>query len=64
VAYRLLVYFPGDRVPRATFDTQRAPEVLTIIPEILASHDGCEHVVVMLDGARLFAVDCHGNRLP
>lgn len=62
--YNLLVYNPGERTERAVICVARAADVLTRLPELLAEHDGCEHVVVTLDGIRLFAVDCAGNRLP
>jgi hypothetical protein len=62
--YQLLVYYPNDPIPRATVKAARAPDALTLIPRLLSEHDGCEHVVVMLGGIRLFAVDCAGNRLP
>lgn len=62
--YRLLVYHPGEPTPRATFSLARAADVLTRIPEVLAEHRTCEHVVVTFDEIRLFAIDCAGNRLP
>lgn len=62
--YQLLVYFPGSDVVRATIDVEKAADVLTLIPKILAEHEGCEHIVVMFRDIRLFAVDCTGNRLP
>lgn len=62
--YQLVVFHPGERTPRVTVSVARAADVLERIPELLAAHDGCEHIVVMSDTTRLFAVDCHGNRLP
>ncbi|THD59294.1 hypothetical protein [Phenylobacterium sp.] len=62
--YTLLVYHPGEKAARATIKVPKAADVLTTIPEVLAEHHTCEHVVVMLDDIRLFAVDCVGNRLP
>jgi len=62
--YQLLVFYSGESRPHATIEVAKAPEVLELIPKILAEHQGCEHVVVMLERARLFAVDCKGNRLP
>ena len=62
--YELQVYFPGDASARATFLSDRAADVLLRIPELLADHDGCEHIVIRLGDVRLFSVDCKGNRLP
>ena len=62
--YKLLVYYPEREGVQATIEVRRAADVVDAIPGLLAAHDGCEHIVVMLDNVRLFAVDCHGNRLP
>lgn len=62
--YKLMVYHPGDQVARAAIKVERAADVLAMIPQVLAEHHGCEHIVVFFDHARLFAVDCHGNRTP
>jgi hypothetical protein len=62
--YELIVFCPGERTPHETIRVNKASEVLQLIPELLAQHDACEHIVVMMDHARLFAVDCKGNRLP
>lgn len=62
--YQLLVYYPGTKGVAATVDARSAVDVLELIPKILADHEGCEHVVVMFNSVRLFAVDCAGNRLP
>jgi hypothetical protein len=62
--YRLLVFHSGETTPRHLIPVARAADVLTRIPEVLAEHPGCEHVVLMYDEIRLFAVDCAGNRLP
>jgi hypothetical protein len=62
--YQLQVYFPGDPVPQAAYHTQSASAVIDLVQKALADHAGCERVVVTLSGARLFAVDCAGNRLP
>lgn len=62
--YLLLVYFPEDDVARATIPALNAAEVLSLIPQLLAEHAGCEHIVVKGAGVRLFSVDCEGNRLP
>ena len=61
--YELHVYYPGDTIMRKTVRAARAAEALDLIPQLLAEHDGCEHIVVMTRGVRLFSVDCHGNRL-
>ncbi len=62
--YRLLVYYGDDSVPRERHGASAAAEVVKLIPMLLAAHDGCERIVVMLGDARLFSVDCHGNRQP
>ena len=62
--YELGVYYPGDIIARKMVEAKRAEEALGLIPKLLAEHDGCERVVVMLSGLRLFSVDCAGNRLP
>jgi len=61
--YTLQVFYPGDSTVRQTVRVDRAADVLTIIPELLEQHDGCERIVVLLDAVRLFAVDCQGNRI-
>jgi hypothetical protein len=61
--YSLLVYFPEDVVAHATIPLTRASDVLARIPELLAEHAGCEHVVVYFNDIRLFAVDCSGNTI-
>jgi len=40
-----------------------AVEVLTIIPELLSEHHGCEQVSVWFESTRLFTVDCTGSRI-
>ncbi len=62
--YQLLVYYPDTKGVAATIDARRAVDALELIPKILSDHEGCEHVVVMFNSVRLFAVDCAGNRLP
>ena len=62
--YELGVYYPGDTIARSMVEAKRADEALGLIPKLLAEHAGCERVVVMLSGLRLFSVDCAGNRLP
>ena len=62
--YRLLVYYPQNKGVQETVNLSRAADVLNAISGLLASHEGCETIVVLLDNVRLFAVDCHGNRLP
>ena len=64
LVYQLEVFYPGQSTPHATIRLISAPEVLVRISTLLAEHHGCEHIVVMSDRARLFAVDCKGNRLP
>ena len=62
--YRLLVFHPGETSPRHVIPVARAADVVTLIPDVLAEHSTCEHVVLMFNETRLFAVDCAGNRLP
>ncbi len=62
--YELHVFYPGDAIARKTVQAGRSADALGLIPQLLAEHEGCEHVVVMVGGVRLFAVDCAGNRLP
>ena len=62
--YELHVYYPGEPRPRLTERVRRAAEALDSISRLLAAHRGCERIVVMLSGLRLFSVDCAGNRLP
>ena len=61
--YRLDVLFTDNSSPRQTRFVHRAGDVLTMIPELLAAHDGCERIVVWAEDSRLFAVDCKGNRV-
>jgi hypothetical protein len=61
--YRIEVFYPGERHARETRVIAHANEVLTLIHDLLAAHEGCERVTVWLDAQRLFAVDCKGNRL-
>lgn len=60
--YTLQVFHLDEAVPRATFSVERAPDVLTRIPQVIGDHPGCDHVVVLVGPTRLFSVDCHGNR--
>jgi len=62
--YELVVYYPGEDIARRRVKAGRSAEAFALIPQLLAEHDGCEHIVVLLGGVRLFAVDCAGNRLP
>lgn len=62
--YQLQVLYPADPVPVERVYLTQASEVLSTIPELLARHERCETVVVLLGSTRLFAVDCKGNRLP
>lgn len=62
--YELQVYYAGDTTIRKSVRASRAAEALELIPLLLAEHDGCEHIVVLVSGVRLFSVDCAGNRLP
>lgn len=62
--YELQVYHPGDPIARVTVKAARAADAIALIPQLLAEHAECEHVVVMVGDVRLFAVDCAGNRRP
>lgn len=55
--YVLRVFYPGSPTPDETVSVTDAAHVLTRIPELLEKHPGCEKVVVMAEGLRLFAVD-------
>lgn len=61
--YSLRVMKPGSIAPLETVELDRAADVLTCIPELLARHAGCERIEVLASTTRLFAVDCHGQRL-
>ncbi|HEY8618062.1 hypothetical protein [Phenylobacterium sp.] len=61
--YRLRVIHPGAAFPTETVSLERAADVLTAIPELLARHADCDRVEVMANDSKLFAVDCKGNRL-
>ena len=61
--YQLTVYYPDDDFGRQTIDVLKAADVLLRIPTLLAEHTGCAKLIVTLNGARLFSVDCAGNRL-
>lgn len=61
--YELLVFYGDDPQERERHSVARASEVLLMIPKLLEAHHGCEHIVVMMGEARLFAVDCKGNRI-
>ena len=41
-----------------------AQEVLIRIPALLSQYADCEKLVVRMGRARLFSVDCIGDRLP
>jgi hypothetical protein len=60
--YTLEVFYDGkaDHAERL----QSAADVLSRIPVLLEAHAGCEKIVVLINGVRLFAVDCKGNTLP
>lgn len=59
----LQVFHASERNPTETLMKARASDVLAAIPELLAHHNSCDKVVVYAAGARLFSVDCKGNRL-
>jgi hypothetical protein len=62
--YSLEVFYAGDKTPRHVERLLNAADVLKRVHALLAQHEGCETVVVYSEHARLFAVDCRGNRLP
>lgn len=62
--YQLLVYYPDSEEPHAVIPLERGADAMALITRILAEHQGCEHVVVMLGSTRLFSVDCAGHRQP
>lgn len=61
--YRIDVVYPGLGEAKETCYVARASETLTTISDLLSEHHGCERLVVWLNGTRLFAVDCRGNRI-
>jgi hypothetical protein len=62
--YQLLVFYPGETLPKESVMPTSAAETLEMITSLLAKHHACEMIVAMGGGVRLFAVDCAGNRLP
>lgn len=61
--YYVRVFYSGARVSHEEHKIERGSDVLSRIPEILASHPASEHLAVYIDTNFLFAVDCNGNRL-
>ena len=61
--YHLRVIHQGSPIPTEVIDLDRASDVLTTIPQLLARHADCERVEVLAGPTRLFAVDCRGQRL-
>ena len=62
--YTLQVFYPGSDAPNESHRVSSSAEVLARIPELLQAHGGCDRIVVMGGNARLFSVDCKGNRVP
>jgi len=62
--YELVVFHPDSREASERQQVKQSSEVLAAIPALLSRHPECERVDVMCAGARLFSVDCAGNRLP
>jgi hypothetical protein len=62
--YRLLIYYPDTKRAHVTLTMPRSADVLSRIPELFAEHEGCEHVVLMCNETRIFAVDSEGTRVP
>lgn len=61
--YVLEVFYPAAASAEEIMRVSRATEVLEQIQGLLAKHPQCERIAVSMNGARLFAVDCAGNRL-
>ncbi len=59
--YTLQVFYDGAL--RHTERLTGGANVLARIPELLRAHEGCEKIVIAMEGVRLFAVDCEGRRL-
>lgn len=62
--YQLQVFYPFDPAARRTVSVRSAAEVMELVSDLLAEHPGCERIVVLVQGVRLFSVDCHGHRGP
>lgn len=60
--YFLEVHGREPAPPVAMRTADLAEEALQLIPALLAEHPGCDHVVVLFNTTRLFAVDREGNR--
>ncbi len=61
--YTLEVFYDGSAPPHPVERIDTSAQVLSRIPRLLGQHRACEKIVVRLGAARLFAVDCKGNRL-
>jgi uncharacterized protein (DUF2336 family) len=61
--YRLEVFIAGSQAPPHVRFVSSASEVLSLIPALLKEHGTCERIEVWMDNARLFSVDCQGNRI-
>jgi hypothetical protein len=59
--YSLEVYFPDERRPHHIERRESAADLVFRIQALLEEHSGCQKIVVMNEGTRLFSVDCHGN---
>ncbi|HEX2561982.1 hypothetical protein [Phenylobacterium sp.] len=57
------VFYAGDPTPVQTVQVKRASDTLARIPALLGEHGDCERIVVFIGPTRLFAVDCHGNKI-
>lgn len=61
--YSVQVFYAGDPSPRERHSPGSGPDVLAVIPRLLAQHGECERIEVYNGPTFLFAVDCKGNRL-
>ncbi|MGA0608223.1 hypothetical protein ACO2Q0_19700 [Phenylobacterium sp. VNQ135] len=61
--YQLRVIARGSLVPIEILSIERASEVLSSIPQLLARHGDCERIEVLARTTPLFAVDCRGQPL-
>lgn len=62
--YQLSVFYPGESNPRHLASLARAGEILAQLTQQLGAHVQCDRIEISMDGAKLFAVDGLGLRLP
>lgn len=61
--YYLTLYYPNDPVAKQRREVEWAADVLKVIREMFAQEERCDHIVVSLDGTRMFAVDRRENTI-